>query len=367
VWVLLAAVITVVLSGIVLMSFKRHLDRQGVASAIGGEIYSILHMEEKRQTAHYFASLLPRLHAGEHLTYPDLTGGASDPQKLPPIFEKNIDKVGLLPENLPERVVTFHTYLRGIQVDTWNLVKGTFPEPAAQANVIQADLALWGDAQQLGASIGVELRRLATTKWWPAAIWDRAKVTGLATLRRIVFLRTPHTAAPPPQTTASMEQGHAGQVPNGVNPFYTTSYVATPYQELANKTAKLVNAQLLDLMTRLGSSKEDALRYLTIDYLAALTLERASRYMFGSQIDALEFLVNNNQRATLDEVRRFCSNAAAASPEVYDLYPFEGWLDFLKNRALLQVQDDFVELLPAGKAIVPYLRERGYLENKPGY
>lgn len=58
---LLGALLTVLFSGIVLELYKRHRDLQGVASAVAGEIYSIIHMIEKRETAKHFARLLAQL------------------------------------------------------------------------------------------------------------------------------------------------------------------------------------------------------------------------------------------------------------------------------------------------------------------
>jgi hypothetical protein len=62
---LFGGIITVIFSGILLESYKRHRDLQGTASAVAGEIYSIIYMTEKRQTAAHFGVLLARLEAGK--------------------------------------------------------------------------------------------------------------------------------------------------------------------------------------------------------------------------------------------------------------------------------------------------------------
>jgi hypothetical protein len=108
----------VIFSGILLESYKRHRDLQGTASAIAGEIYSIIHMSEKRQHAAHFAMLLTRLEAGEEAEFPNITGG--DPPNIDPVIEKHFDRVGLLPHNLPERIATFYTYMREFAL-TWSI------------------------------------------------------------------------------------------------------------------------------------------------------------------------------------------------------------------------------------------------------
>ncbi len=148
---LFGAIITILFSGILLESYKRHRDLQGVAPALAGEIYSIIHITDKRQTPKNFAYLLSQLEAGKQIAWPDVTGG--DRSEDDPVMNKHLDKIGLLPGNLPERITTFYTYLRGIRIDVRSLSKGIFAEPSAQAAIVRADLILWADANQLGNTI----------------------------------------------------------------------------------------------------------------------------------------------------------------------------------------------------------------------
>ncbi|MBV9858576.1 MAG: hypothetical protein JO038_00505 [Alphaproteobacteria bacterium] len=355
-YILLAAVITVVLSGICLESYKRHRDRQGVASAIGGEIYSILNMQRKRQTARFFATLLQRLDSGEKVDIPDL-GGGNDPLKIDPVVDKHIDRLGSLPDNMPERIATFYTYLRGIRVDLANLSRGVFTEPTAQANIIRADLALWADAEHLGTSLGSDLRRIATESWWPIA-WSQVVVIILARiLWRARGARTESLAQASSPAQPSVEI--SANRPDSISFFHP------PYQDFVANIQTQVNMRVAELMTRLEWTRENALQHVATDFCAALRLECVSRFLFGSQIDALEFLGKNNSQATINEIERFFTAASIQYPGIYANYTFKSWLGFLEQWALIEVRENFVTLLDAGKAVVPYMEARGYLASRP--
>lgn len=365
--VLFAAVITVVLSGICLESYKRHRDRQGVASAISGEIYSILHMQEKRQHARFFAALLPRLDAGEQVPFPNVVG--DDPPKLDPVVEKHIDRIGLLPDNVPERITTFYTYLRGIRVDLINLTKGVFPEPAVQANIIRADLALWGDTEQLGAGLGVELRTIASEDWWPLAqskrLQTRAWGFAVASWAKITRQATLTEVAPPQPYAEADSPSFDQALTDSATPASNTVQFAPHYQDFVTEVENLIDTNLPGLMARLNIDRERAYRNVAIDYFAALHLERSSRFLFGSQIDALNFLVTNNSRATRDEIRKLYDAAAAAFPAIYASYSFDSWLGFMQNWGLINAQESLITLLPTGRALIPYMEGRMYLARRP--
>jgi hypothetical protein len=63
------------------------------------------------------------------------------------------------------------------------------------------------------------------------------------------------------------------------------------YHELVSEVETKINEELPALATKLGKNQEGALRYLATDQYCGLSLERAPRYLFGSQIDAIIFLM----------------------------------------------------------------------------
>src|SRR5277367_4150652 len=82
---ILAALMSVFFSGILLESYKRHRDLQGVASALAGEIYSIIQITQRREHPKTFAMLLANLEADQTIDWADVTGG--DPSKDDPVVK----------------------------------------------------------------------------------------------------------------------------------------------------------------------------------------------------------------------------------------------------------------------------------------
>jgi hypothetical protein len=139
-----------------------------------------------------------------------------------------------------------------------------------------------------------------------------------------------------------------------------------PFKELATEVENYIdNTMLPPILSVFGGNKERALRHALIDFQSAVYLERASRFMFGSQIDALIYLGANNGRGTREEISRFYMAATQAHPPIYAQYPFEGWLGFLQRNGLVGMDSDAIILLPGGKAIVSYMKTRGYLTPRP--
>ena len=371
--VLLGAIITVIFSGILLESYKRHRDLQGTASAVAGEIYSIIHMTERRRTAAQFAMLLTQLEAGEKVEFPNITGG--DPPKIDPVIEKYLDRIGLLPSNLPEGIATFYTYMRGIRIDLVNLSRGEFSDTKTQAAVIRADLVLWADTVQLGNSLWFDLRTIAAKVWWlHASVLQSIALIRGGTARGFNAAKTyAQKLARRDAIMSPLNTGSQASVvvtsPPLVQPLSqsTASSFEPQYHELVSDVEAKINAELPALASKSGKSQDDALRYLLMDQFSALILERASRFLYGSQIDSLIFLHSNNYRATLDEIKRFYDMGSAKFPEIYKNYPFEKWLGFLEMNGIVGVSNNIITATPIGKALIPYMEMRRYLLTKaPG-
>jgi hypothetical protein len=168
--VLLGAIFGAILSGVGLESYKRHRDRQGTASAIAGEIFAILQMSAKRNYVSWFHGMLSTLDSGTDLKVPDIL---RRPIELDPVISKYLDRIGLLGEDLPERIVTFYHQIMGIRSDLARLADGKFdgvPNASQiKANLIREDLALWDETVALGNTLRDELRAIAIEPWGPVA------------------------------------------------------------------------------------------------------------------------------------------------------------------------------------------------------
>jgi hypothetical protein len=70
----------------------------GVAASLADKVSSIMMIAEKR--------LAEKAERGETVTIEPVD---SLPHELPPVVAKNIERLGLLPRDLPSRVVAFYT------------------------------------------------------------------------------------------------------------------------------------------------------------------------------------------------------------------------------------------------------------------
>src|SRR5262249_26253086 len=147
----------------------------------------------------------------------------------------------------------------------------------------------------------------------------------------------------------------------------TASLFEPPFQELVGDVEAKIDNELPALSAKLGKSREDSLKHTLIDQYCGLLLERVSRFLYGSQIDAVIFLNANNNRATLDEIKRFYDTAATNFPELYKNYSFEKWLVFMQTNRIVGASDNIVEATSIGKALIAYMQRRRYLVTRaPG-
>jgi hypothetical protein len=147
----------------------------------------------------------------------------------------------------------------------------------------------------------------------------------------------------------------------------TARFFEPQFQELVMAVEARVDADLPTLERNLSINREAALRYVIMDLSSALYLERASRFLFGSQIDAIIFLGVNGGRGTKQEVEKFYQTAMSQYPDFYARYSFEQWLGFLIAWGLVERANDAISLTGGGKAMIPYLNSRHYLATKaPG-
>jgi hypothetical protein len=140
---------------------------------------------------------------------------------------------------------------------------------------------------------------------------------------------------------------------------------APAYHDLMEETRQKFERDIPAYLARFGGNKEEALKRAAIDYQAAVYLERASRYIFGSQIDVLNFLAANGGRSPKDQLLQFYNSATVVYPALYTAFSFDQWLAFLTHWNLITVEGENVISTAAGKAIVPYMYNWGYLAARP--
>jgi hypothetical protein len=106
--------------------------------------------------------MVAALERGVDVTIPDITQGRG---YRDPVADRLLDKLGLLPGNLPERVVRFYSVLGGIRLDLIRIGEGEFDTPRTIA-ALKEDLALWADNVALGKALVEELKDLARGIIW---------------------------------------------------------------------------------------------------------------------------------------------------------------------------------------------------------
>ena len=162
---LLGVVIGAFLSGVFLESYKRHHDRRGTASAIVGEIHSILQVTQRRAYADWFRAALAALDKGVDVKLPPTF---SPPVNLDPIFATHLDNIGSLGGALPERITVFYAMLNTIRRDIGDMVHGKMDDDTTlKAALIREDLVLWEETAALGTNICDELRAITREGWRP--------------------------------------------------------------------------------------------------------------------------------------------------------------------------------------------------------
>jgi hypothetical protein len=174
----------------------------------------------------------------------------------------------------------------------------------------------------------------------------------------------------PADAAAATQQGlpsvaSTGSTPNSTLGPGVAKRFAPPVRDYTAFIEKRLDDILPVLMEQFSISKEDATRYAAVDHIAALRLERASRVIFGSQIEAINLLTSRGGRVPLETLQPIYTSATVNFPQVYTNYTFEQWLSYLVTWDLITIKGSDVILEPAGKVIVSYMQGWGYLNTRP--
>ncbi|MDE1901717.1 MAG: hypothetical protein KGI37_08750 [Alphaproteobacteria bacterium] len=179
----------VVISGLLVENYKQHRDRCAAASAIAGEIFSIVEMITRRNHVAFFTWCASQLDDGHDVKITN-TVGPGLASSLDPVIEAHLNRLGLLNGNeRPERIVKFYTHLRGIRIDIVNMANGVFdtsPQGNAntiKSNIIKEDLAMWEETEKLAHELLKELKEIANDPWWLKTRWEH----GVMRAKRLIY------------------------------------------------------------------------------------------------------------------------------------------------------------------------------------
>src|SRR5579862_6322751 len=155
------------IAGVPLEHYKRHRDRQGAAAVLAAEIGAQIRVTEQNKTVETFTTFHTKLKAGNNISLP--SGLHTAAPEFGIIFDKQIDKLGLLPPDVAARVVEFYVYLVGVRASLRNLLGGNFDDRADAAQMkaafVETGLAAWDRAANIAATLMPELNSLARQPW----------------------------------------------------------------------------------------------------------------------------------------------------------------------------------------------------------
>ena len=97
---------------------------------------------------------------------------------------------------------------------------------------------------------------------------------------------------------------------------------------------------------------------------AAWICERIYRLIFGSQIDALQYL-NSDSPADREVIQIYFDAAATAHPDVHEGRTYEVWLGFLISWKLVQVVEDEISISLLGRFFLQYVTQQGLSLQRP--
>jgi hypothetical protein len=88
------------------------------------------------------------------------------------IITQHIGKLGLLGDNLPERVATFYTRMQAIRSDWARVTAADLDgKPAQKALIVEANWRLWKHTAEQATVLLKDLKTLATRKHWISFDW----------------------------------------------------------------------------------------------------------------------------------------------------------------------------------------------------
>lgn len=206
---------------------------------------------------------------------------------------------------------------------------------------------------------------------WPAALLVilfiyREPIQELVTTRSVKLgTGGVEFGAPAQAAQAQATQASASLYPPQASSINRSEPFPAEYKSLAILVEQVVENSVPGVMAQYGFDREKALKYIATTYMGATYLERASRHIFGSQVDALEMVNASNGSVKLSALQEIYMKASSQSPAVYQNIAFEQWLVFLTRQQLVDVSGERVTSTPGGIAVLAYMKMQGYLNFRP--
>lgn len=133
------------------------------------------------------------------------------------------------------------------------------------------------------------------------------------------------------------------------------------------KQEKILKEQIEKMNFTSPEDKDDLLVRALATAQIGVTFEKIYFSIFGSQIEALQYL--NESKINLVEtenIKKFYNSAKSKHQEYYAIYTFERWLDFLASWFLIVRQEGKIGISVRGQEFLKYIVEQRYSSKKAG-
>ena len=168
----IGSLLTAMVGGVPLEDYRRHRDRKSAAAILAAEIEAFLEMAVAFKTVSNIELLLPVFDAGKDVPFPKLY---TAPPEFGPLFEKHIDRLGLLPPDVAGRVVRFYHCMIGARAAVKNMFSVDWDDqphvPKMKASLVRSGIAMWRDAEALGPRLIADLQAIAGEPWYFGRAW----------------------------------------------------------------------------------------------------------------------------------------------------------------------------------------------------
>ncbi len=137
-------------------------------------------------------------------------------------------------------------------------------------------------------------------------------------------------------------------------------FILPKYRPFFSSLVQLFNDNAPDLYRKVEGSEKDVLIAVAAEFAGALYLERATRFILGSQIEALRSLQERTGVITKEMFSPFYEEGKKLFPLMYENYDFAQWFQFLVAMGLVKEDGNKIIITEAGKVAHFYMDEKGY-------
>lgn len=132
-----------------------------------------------------------------------------------------------------------------------------------------------------------------------------------------------------------------------------------PFSPITMEKARLLIFDEAKLNELEGEDKFNRLVHYTQLIVLQKLFDHTYNYIYGSQLNILKHL-NTTLEDTKDKMKYFYDAGAAMSPDLYDTYSYENYLQWMISRDLIELKEDKIQITYTGRDFLKYLIDQGH-------